>query len=169
MKVVFLSVLLEMVCAAQEVEAQPSVAELSGQWRTVYIVSINLEKLKSNGPFRVYLKKPLSDDELGTVDFYLYARCKGNWEYKHIMGVKQDDGIFAVDYEGENAFEVVHVSKTILVAHNINVDKHGQQTVLIGSFVKVNIEEEGLQKFKQLRQEKGIEEENVVNFIETDD
>ena len=33
--------------------------------------------------------------------------------------------------------------------------------------VKVNIEDESLQKFKELTQEKGIEEENVVNFIET--
>ena len=33
--------------------------------------------------------------------------------------------------------------------------------------VKVNIEEEGLQKFKELMQEKGIDEENVVSFIKT--
>ena len=35
------------------------------------------------------------------------------------------------------------------------------------NFFKVNIEDESLQKFKELTQEKGIEEENVVNFIKT--
>ncbi|XDA90077.1 hypothetical protein R6Z07F_019652 [Ovis aries] len=71
--------------------------------------------------------------------------------------------------EGENVFAVTHASRNILVAHNINVDEHGKKTVLTGLFVKVNIEEEGLQKFKELTQEKGIKEKNVVNFIETGD
>ncbi|KAI4549976.1 hypothetical protein MJT46_019125 [Ovis ammon polii x Ovis aries] len=72
------------------------------------------------------------------------------------------------EYEGENVFAVTHASRNILVAHNINVDEHGKKTVLTGLFVKVNIEEEGLQKFKELTQEKGIKEKNVVNFIETE-
>lgn len=42
--------------------------------------------------------------------------------------------LFSLTGEGENAFEIVHVSKTILVTHNINVDKHGKKTVLIGLF-----------------------------------
>lgn len=32
--------------------------------------------------------------------------------------------------------------------------------------VKLNIEEEALEKFRQLTKEKGIDEKNVVNFIE---
>ena len=40
----------------------------------MYIASSNLEKIKPNGPFRVYLKKLLSDDELGTIHFYFYAK-----------------------------------------------------------------------------------------------
>ncbi|XP_042097888.1 odorant-binding protein-like [Ovis aries] len=169
MKVLFLSLLLGVICAAQEEEAQPSLSELSGQWRTAYIASSNLGKIKPNGPFRVYLQKLLFDDEQGTIDFYFYVKHKGKWEYKHVTGIKQDDGTFAVDYEGENVFAVTHASRNILVAHNINVDEHGKKTVLTGLFVKVNIEEEGLQKFKELTQEKGIKEKNVVNFIETDD
>ena len=27
----------------------------------------------------------------------LFLRHKGNWEYKHVMGIKQADGTFAVD------------------------------------------------------------------------
>ncbi|XP_055249423.1 odorant-binding protein-like [Moschus berezovskii] len=169
MNVLFLSLLLGVACVSQEEEAQPSLSELSGQWRTAYIASSNLEKIKPNGPFRVYLHKLLFDDEQGTVDFYFYVRHKGKWDYKHTTGIKQDDGTYAVDYEGKNVFEVAYASKHVLVAHNNNVDEHGKKTVLTGIFVKPNIEAEGLQKFKELTEKEGIDEKNIVNFIESDD
>ncbi|XP_055249420.1 odorant-binding protein-like [Moschus berezovskii] len=129
MKVLFLSLLLGVVCGAQEEEAQPSFSELSGQWRTAYIASSNLEKIKSNEPFRVYLQKLLFDNKKDTVDVYFYIRDKGKWDYKHVTRMKQDDGAYAVDYEGKNVFEVAYASKHVLVAHNNNVDEHGKKTV----------------------------------------
>ncbi|CAI9180065.1 unnamed protein product [Rangifer tarandus platyrhynchus] len=167
MKVVFLSLLL-VVCAAQEEEAQPSLSELSGQWRTAYLASSNLEKINPNGPFQAYLKKFLFDDEHGTADCYFYGRHMGKWEHKHVTAIKQDDGTYAADYEGKNVFEVAYASKNFLVIHNINVDEHGKKTVLTGLFGSPNIEEEGLQKFKELTEEKGIDEKNIVNFIESE-
>ncbi|XP_020727945.2 odorant-binding protein-like isoform X2 [Odocoileus virginianus] len=98
----------------------------------------------------------------------LFLRHNGKWEHKHVTGIKQDDGAYAADYEGKNVFEVAYVSKNFLVTHNINVDEHGKKTVMTGIFVKPNIEEEGLQKFKELTEEKGIDEKNM-NFIESDD
>nr|XP_020727947.1 odorant-binding protein-like isoform X4 [Odocoileus virginianus texanus] len=130
MKVLFLSLLRVVVCAAQEEEAQPSLSELSGQWRTAYIASSNLEKINPNGPFWAYLQKFLFDDEQGTVDCYFYGRHKAKGEHKHITVIKQDDGTYAADF-------------------------------------KPNIEEEGLQKFKELTEEKGIDEKNM-NFIESE-
>uniref|UniRef100_A0A8C6E5J6 Lipocalin/cytosolic fatty-acid binding domain-containing protein n=1 Tax=Moschus moschiferus TaxID=68415 RepID=A0A8C6E5J6_MOSMO len=158
MNVLFLSLLLGVACVAQE-------EELSGQWRTAYIASSNLEKIKPNGPFRVYLHKLLFDDEQGTVDFYFYVRHKGKWDYKHTTGIKQDDGTYAVDYEGKNVFEVAYASKHVLVAHNNNVDEHGKKTVLTGIFGKGNyFEEEDVKKFKELTREKGIKEQTIVEL-----
>ncbi|KAF4027342.1 hypothetical protein G4228_018688 [Cervus hanglu yarkandensis] len=137
MKVLFLSLLLFVVCAAQEEEAQPSLSELSGQWRTAYIASSNLEKINPNGPFRVYLQKVLFDDEQGTLDFYV--RHEGKWEHKHVMGIKQEDGTYAADYEGKNIFEVAYASKKFMVTHNINVDEHGKKTVMTGLFGSYDI------------------------------
>ncbi|KAM7226003.1 hypothetical protein CapIbe_023980 [Capra ibex] len=98
------------------------------------------------------------------------------------MGIKQDDGTYAADYEVENVFDILYASNNVLVAHNINVDEHGKKTVLTGLFgsyeillftrtrsFKPNIEEEGLQKFQELMEEKGIDEKNIMNFIESDD
>ncbi|CAM9217248.1 unnamed protein product [Rangifer tarandus platyrhynchus] len=168
MKVLFLTLLLAVVCAAQEEEAEQSLSELSGQWRTVYIGSTNPEKIQENGPFRTYFRKLVFDDEKGTVDFYFYVKRNGKWKKVHVTGKKQDDGTFAVEYEGQNEFKVISVSKTHLVAHDINVDEDGKRTELTGLFVKLNVEEEALEKFRQLTKEKGIDGKNVVNFIENE-
>ncbi|OWJ99551.1 hypothetical protein Celaphus_00010175, partial [Cervus elaphus hippelaphus] len=154
MKVLFLTLFLAVVCAAQDEEAEQSLSEvpgtLSGQWRTVYIGSTNPKKIQENGPFRTYFRKLVFDDEKGTVDFYFYVNtCRR----RHLN-------------EGQNEFKVISVSKTHLVAHNVNVDDDGNRTELTGLFVKLNFEEEGLEKFRQLTEQKGIEEKNVVNFIE---
>ncbi|KAB0341702.1 hypothetical protein FD754_018628 [Muntiacus muntjak] len=168
MKVLFLTLLLAVVCAAQE-EAEQSLSEFSGQWRTVYIGSTNPEKIQENGPFRTYFRKLVFDDEKGTVDFYFYVKRNGKWKDVHVTGTKQDDGTFAVEYEGQNEFKVISVSETHLVAQNVNVDEQGKRTELTGLFVKLNVEEEGLEKFRQLTEEKGIDKKNVVNFIENED
>ena len=42
--------------------------------------------------------------------------------------------ILSLTDEGQNVFKIVSLSKTHLVAHNINVDKHGQKTELTGLF-----------------------------------
>ena len=42
--------------------------------------------------------------------------------------------ILSLTDEGRNVFKVVSVSRTHLVAHNINVDKHGKKTELTGLF-----------------------------------
>ncbi|XP_043315194.1 odorant-binding protein-like [Cervus canadensis] len=169
MKVLFLTLFLAVVCAAQEEEAEQSLSELSGQWRTVYIGSTNPKKIQENGPFRTYFRKLVFDDEKGTVDFYFYVKRNGKWKDVHVTGTKLDGGTFAVEYEGQNEFKVISVSKTHLVAHNVNVDDDGNRTELTGLFVKLNVEEEGLEKFRQLTEQKGIEEKNVVNFIENED
>ncbi|XP_040121308.1 odorant-binding protein-like [Oryx dammah] len=166
MKVLFLTLLLGVVCAAQEEEAEQNLSEASGQWRTVYIGSTDPEKIQENGPFRTYFRKLVFDDEKGTVDFYFYVKRNGKWKNVHVRGTKQEDGTYAVDYEGQNAFKVISMSKTHLVAHDINVDKHGKKTELTGLFVKLNVEDEDLEKFRKLTEDKGIDKKNVVNFIE---
>ncbi|KAJ1057371.1 hypothetical protein K5549_021996 [Capra hircus] len=95
---------------------------------------------------------------------YFFLINQGKWENKHVMGIKQDDGTYAADYEVENVFDILYASDNVLVAHNINVDEHGKKTVLTGLFVKPNIEEEGLQKFQELMEEKGIDEKKYHEF-----
>uniref|UniRef100_A0A452FZ66 Lipocalin/cytosolic fatty-acid binding domain-containing protein n=1 Tax=Capra hircus TaxID=9925 RepID=A0A452FZ66_CAPHI len=94
---------------------------------------------------------------------YFFLINQGKWENKHVMGIKQDDGTYAADYEVENVFDILYASDNVLVAHN-NVDEHGKKTVLTGLFVKPNIEEEGLQKFQELMEEKGTDEKKYREF-----
>nr|P07435.2 RecName: Full=Odorant-binding protein; Short=OBP; AltName: Full=Olfactory mucosa pyrazine-binding protein [Bos taurus] len=154
---------------AQEEEAEQNLSELSGPWRTVYIGSTNPEKIQENGPFRTYFRELVFDDEKGTVDFYFSVKRDGKWKNVHVKATKQDDGTYVADYEGQNVFKIVSLSRTHLVAHNINVDKHGQTTELTELFVKLNVEDEDLEKFWKLTEDKGIDKKNVVNFLENED
>ncbi|XP_042097887.1 odorant-binding protein-like isoform X2 [Ovis aries] len=166
MKVLFLTLLLGVVCAAQEKEVEQNPSELSGQWRTVYIGSTDPEKIQEDGPFRTYFHKIVFDDEKGTVDFYFYVKQNGKWKNVHVTGTKQDDGTYSVEYEGQNEFKVLSVSKTHLVAHNFNVDKQGKETELTGLFVKFNVEDEDedLEKFRT--EDQGSDRKYVVTFAE---
>ncbi|XDB67178.1 hypothetical protein AB1E18_019602 [Capra hircus] len=126
----------------------------------------------------------------------------GKWKNVYVMGTKQDDGTYSVEYEGQNEFKVLSVSKTHLVAHNFNVDKQGKETELTGLFVKFNVEDEdedlekfrtedqgsdrkyvvtfaenvkgsdvedeGLEKFKEFARKRGIKEENIVDIKKSD-
>uniref|UniRef100_A0A8C6E5P2 Lipocalin/cytosolic fatty-acid binding domain-containing protein n=1 Tax=Moschus moschiferus TaxID=68415 RepID=A0A8C6E5P2_MOSMO len=168
MKVLFLTLLLGVVCAAQAKEAEQNLSELSDQWRTVYMGSTNPEKIQENGPFRTYFRKVVFHDEKGTVDLYFYVKRNGKWKNVHVAGTKKDDGTFAIDYEGQNEFKVISASETHLVAQNVNVDESGKKTEFTGLFVKLNIEAKEVEKFRKLTKAKGIKEKNVVNFIEND-
>ncbi|KAI4549978.1 hypothetical protein MJT46_019127 [Ovis ammon polii x Ovis aries] len=150
----------------QLIPALPQDTKLSGQWRTVYIGSTDPEKIQEDGPFRTYFHKIVFDDEKGTVDFYFYVKQNGKWKNVHVTGTKQDDGTYSVEYEGQNEFKVLSVSKTHLVAHNFNVDKQGKETELTGLFVKFNVEDEDedLEKFRT--EDQGSDRKYVVTFAE---
>ncbi|KAG5193248.1 hypothetical protein JEQ12_019609 [Ovis aries] len=150
----------------QLIPALPQDTKLSGQWRTVYIGSTDPEKIQEDGPFRTYFHKIVFDDEKGTVDLYFYVKQNGKWKNVHVTGTKQDDGTYSVEYEGQNEFKVLSVSKTHLVAHNFNVDKQGKETELTGLFVKFNVEDEDedLEKFRT--EDQGSDRKYVVTFAE---
>ncbi|MXQ84084.1 hypothetical protein E5288_WYG012046 [Bos mutus] len=144
---------------------------LSGKWRTVYIASTIPDKTAENGPFRAYLCYLVFDDEQGTVDFYFYVKLNGEWVAKHVMGKKTKNNTYVVEYEGENKFEVIYASDTVLVVSVVNKDKNKKcgEIQLAAIFVKVNdIEEKALEMFKELLKLKGIEEKYIVNFFESD-
>nr|XP_025126507.1 odorant-binding protein-like [Bubalus bubalis] len=172
MKVLLLSLLLGLVCDAQEADDQKGLSQLSGKWITVFIASTIPEKIAENGPFRAYLCYLVFDDEQGTVDFYFYVKLNGEWVAKHVTGKKTKHNTYVVEYEGENKFEVIYASDTVLVVSVVNKDKNKRcgEIQLAAIFVKVNdIEEKALEIFKELLKLKGIEEKYIVNFFKSGD
>ncbi|KAM7231379.1 hypothetical protein CapIbe_017824 [Capra ibex] len=124
--------------------------------------------IAENGPFRAHLCYLVFDDEQGTVDFYFYVKLNGEWVAKHVTGQKTENNTYVVEYEGENKFEVIYASDTVLVVSVVNKDKNKKcgEIQLAGIFVKVNdIEEKALEIFKELLKLKGIEEKYIVNFF----
>ncbi|KAI4561431.1 hypothetical protein MJT46_012121 [Ovis ammon polii x Ovis aries] len=98
----------------------------------------------------------------------IYAGLNGEWVAKHVTGQKTENNTYVVEYEGENKFEVIYASDTVLVVSVVNKDKNKKcgEIQLAGIFVKVNdIEEKALEIFKELLKLKGIEEKYIVNFF----
>uniref|UniRef100_A0A8C6E8B9 Lipocalin/cytosolic fatty-acid binding domain-containing protein n=1 Tax=Moschus moschiferus TaxID=68415 RepID=A0A8C6E8B9_MOSMO len=153
MKVLFLSLLLgavwEFCC------------QLSGQWRTVYIASSNLEKIKPNGQLLLKAMGLLANIYISR--FFITAP-----KYiSNFTGVVYMHLSLSLTDEGKNVFEVTHASGNILVAHNINVDEHGKKTALTGLFGTYdNLLLTDFERFKEETRDKGIPEENIVNFID---
>ncbi|XDC88478.1 hypothetical protein R6Z07F_019651 [Ovis aries] len=186
MKVLFLTLLLGVVCAAQEEEAEQSVAELSGEWRTVYFGSSCTEKTAdttANGTTRLYVCKVVFNSDEGTVEIYLcveefphvlinplnmFLRLNGKWEKITVTGKKEDDNTYIFEYEGTKRLKVAYLSDTVLILCVFNVDEQGVETpcaVILA--VKISVNQEVMDIFNKLISEKDIKEENVVNFIES--
>ncbi|KAJ1057418.1 hypothetical protein K5549_022087, partial [Capra hircus] len=110
MKALFLTLLLCLVCGAQEEEAEQSALELSGKWITVYLASTNPEKIAENGPFRIKFLKIEAGDAKNTIIFEFCIKRDGKWEIVRITGKKEDDNTYVFEYEGTTKFIVIYAS-----------------------------------------------------------
>ncbi|MXQ95107.1 hypothetical protein E5288_WYG018554 [Bos mutus] len=73
MKAVFLTLLLGLVCAAQETPAETEASEITGDWNTIYMAVDNKEKIEQGGPLRGYIRhfECINNCEQLSVTFYV--------------------------------------------------------------------------------------------------
>ncbi|KAI4535930.1 hypothetical protein MG293_014257 [Ovis ammon polii] len=145
MKVLVLSLLLGLVCDAQEADDQKTLSQ-------------------TGEPPKLHWHQLIK----GKRDTAERKGLNGEWVAKHVTGQKTENNTYVVEYEGENKFEVIYASDTVLVVSVVNKDKNKKcgEIQLAGIFVKVNdIEEKALEIFKELLKLKGIEEKYIVNFF----
>ncbi|KAF5920755.1 hypothetical protein HPG69_010289 [Diceros bicornis minor] len=67
---------------------------------------------------------------------------------------------------GINGFKILDLSENAMIGYILNVDEEGLVTKIIALLGKGNdINEEDIEKFKELTRQRGIPEENIVNII----
>nr|XP_020726245.1 odorant-binding protein-like [Odocoileus virginianus texanus] len=78
--------------------------------------------------------------------------------------------LFSLTDAGQNEGRPLHVSHNSVIGYVINVDEEGNETDLIGIIgTDDEISDSDFERFKEETRDKGIPEENIVNFIDNDD
>uniref|UniRef100_A0A8C6E5X5 Lipocalin/cytosolic fatty-acid binding domain-containing protein n=1 Tax=Moschus moschiferus TaxID=68415 RepID=A0A8C6E5X5_MOSMO len=124
---------------------------------THYIAASNKEKITENGPFHIYFRYIEFDEGDGTVDAEFYLK-KGSM---YVSFLSHTDA-------GQNEVQILHVSKSSIIGHVKNVDEDGNETDVVG-IINDKLSDSDFERFKEETKQKGIPEENIVNFIDNDD
>ncbi|XP_043315957.1 allergen Bos d 2-like isoform X1 [Cervus elaphus] len=168
MKAVFLTLLLGLVCAAQEAPAQPEASEITGNWYTIYMAADNKEKIEEGGPLRVYFRRfeCIDNCEKLSISFILtnYDSCT----LITVVAQRGEGNVYHVDYMGKNSVQLIPVSQTMLVfyAQNFDGEKTTKVTYAVGK--GDSLSQEDIQKYEEMNNEKGIPNENTEDGAHTD-
>ncbi|XP_043316025.1 odorant-binding protein-like [Cervus canadensis] len=168
MKLLLFSLVLGLLYAGQG-EAQLFLKPFSGEWRTLYIASSNIEKITEDGPFHIYARY-IQFNADNTVDIDFYIKSNGECIKKHVTAQPQQNFTYTSEYAGQSEGRPLHVSHHSIIGHVFNVDEEGNETNLVGIIgTDDEISDSDFERFKEETRDKGIPEENIVNFIDNDD
>ncbi|XP_052518754.1 odorant-binding protein-like [Budorcas taxicolor] len=167
MKALLCSLVLGLLVASQG-EAHGENSQFTGRWLNYYTAANNIEKITEGGPFYAFMRYIEFDEENGTIVMHFYVKENGECLEKYVSGTKEGN-FYAVDYAGHSEFQLISGDENTLLTHTVNVDEHGKETELVQFFgTGNNVESQDKEEYYNAVREKGIPEENIVNFIDID-
>ncbi|XP_010830562.1 PREDICTED: allergen Bos d 2-like [Bison bison bison] len=169
MKILFLSLVLVLVCAAQETPAEIDPSKVVGQWRTIYAAADNKEKIVEGGPLRCYNRQIECINNCEQLSLSFYIKSDGTCQFFSEVLQRQEGGVYFIEFEGKIYLQIIHVTDNILVFYYENDDGEKITKVTEGSAKGTSFTPEEFQKYQQLNNERGIPNENIENIIKTDD
>lgn len=99
----------------------------------------------------------------------LILSSNGQCSETTVVGYKQEDGNFKTQFEGNNTFKTVIITKEVLVFTNKNVDRDGLETRLIYVVGKGDkLSHENNARIEELAKEQKIPTENIREVLSTD-
>ncbi|XP_069429493.1 allergen Bos d 2-like [Ovis canadensis] len=167
MKVLLLSLVLVLVCAAQETPAEIDPSKVTGEWRTIYSAADNEEKIVEGGPLRCYNRKIECTDDCEHLSISFYVKFDGRCQFFSGVLKRQEGGVYFIEFEGANYLQIIHVSDNILVLYFENDDGQKITKLTEGCAKGTSFTQEEFQKYQQLNTERGIPNENIEHVIET--
>uniref|UniRef100_A0A4W2FMH7 Allergen Bos d 2-like n=1 Tax=Bos indicus x Bos taurus TaxID=30522 RepID=A0A4W2FMH7_BOBOX len=173
MKILFLSLVLLVVCAAQETPAEIDPSKVVGEWRTIYAAADNKEKIVEGGPLRCYNRHIECINNCEQLSLSFYIKSDGTCQFFSGVLQRQEGGVYFIEWEysieGKIYLQIIHVTDNILVFYYENDDGEKITKVTEGSAKGTSFTPEEFQKYQQLNNERGIPNENIENIVETDD
>nr|XP_025132193.1 odorant-binding protein-like [Bubalus bubalis] len=166
MKGLLFTLVLGLLAASQGDVIDAS--QFTGKWLTHFIAADNIDKITEGAPFHIFMRYMEFDEENGTIHFHFYIKKNGECIEKYVSGLKKEN-IYVIDYAGHNEFQVISGDENTLITHNLNVDEDGSETEMVGLFgLSDDVDPNREDEFKNAVREKGIPEENILNFIYND-
>ncbi|XP_030616372.1 allergen Bos d 2-like [Delphinapterus leucas] len=131
-----------LACADQEPPSEEALSKITGEWRTIYIASDDVDKTHENGPLRGHIHR---------------TECSNNCETTYIT------------FYTKNYFQLIIVSKNMLViyAESIDEDKTTHLTEAWNPAKGRSLSEEEFNKFEELTKDKRVPTENTEDVIAT--
>ncbi|KAJ1057391.1 hypothetical protein K5549_022016 [Capra hircus] len=167
MKTVFLTLLLGLVCAAQEAPAELDPSQITGDWRSILTAADNKEKIEEEGPLRAYIHWLECIDSCSSLSIKFYAKFPKQCTRLSAVA-ERERGVYQVGYMGSNFFELIPVSENSLAIYSENFDgvKVTKVTQLLAKGDGAT--EEEIQHYEELNKERGIPPEHIEDLTQTD-
>ncbi|XP_060992599.1 allergen Bos d 2-like [Dama dama] len=167
MKVVFLTLLLGLICAAQEAPAELDPSEITGDWHSVLTAADNKEKIEEGGPLRAYIRRLECNDTCSSIGIKFYVKVDRTCLLFTEVAKRQEGDIYVTKCKGKNALQLIHVSDNMVVNYVENDDGDKITKMTEGVAKENSFTQEGLQKYQELNNENGVPNENTENLIKT--
>ncbi|KAI5939287.1 Epididymal-specific lipocalin-9 [Manis javanica] len=170
MQILLLTLVLGLVCAAQEQPVPQNDVLISIELNTLQMAASNKGKITDGGPFHAYVRQIELNPQNGKIFFRFFVKENGECVRKVSEGKKTEDDVYKIKYSGENEFKILYKNENAMIAEIKNTDAEGMETNLIALFGKESdISEETVAKFRKITADMGIPEDNIVNIISSDD
>ncbi|KAB0372052.1 hypothetical protein FD755_015844 [Muntiacus reevesi] len=168
MKTVLLTLLLGLVCAAQEAPAELEPSQITGDWRSILTAADNKEKIEEGGLLRAYVRQFECSDRCSSLSIKFYVKIQGECTLVNIVAQRKGD-VYHVGYMGANFFEMLPISDSTLAIYGENSD--GVKTTKVTQLLakEDGVTQEDIQQYEELNKERGIPTENIEDLTETDD
>ncbi|KAM9669234.1 odorant-binding protein-like [Dama dama] len=194
MKVLLLSAVLGLLYAGLG-EAQLLLVPFSGAWKTHYLAASNKDIITEGGPFHIYLRHvQFHPNDTVDIDFYVKANDKGEkqkslpsrtglfqeltprsvwWGVVSLIRHSTDsDLVDALEPASSN--DTAHTSESLYSTKEKPLQQEASVPLMeSGPRVQTSkgdkTSDRRYQKFKKETTDRGIPEENIVNFIDNDD
>ncbi|ELR56494.1 hypothetical protein M91_02833, partial [Bos mutus] len=168
MKTVFLTLLLGLVCAAQEAPAEIDPSQITGDWHSILMAADNIQKIEEGGPLRAYIRQLECTDRCSSLSVNLYAKFPSQCTFLNVVAEREGD-VYHVGYMGSNFFELIPVSENTLAVYGENFDgvKSTKVTQLLAKGDHAT--QEDIQQYEELNRERGIPIEHIEDLTQTDD
>ncbi|XP_003508000.1 odorant-binding protein-like isoform X1 [Cricetulus griseus] len=145
-----------------------ALSELEGHWVSTAIGADNVEKIANQGTMRLYARQIICHEECDKLEITFYVNLNGQCSETTVIGYKQEDGNYRTQFEGDNIFKPMVITKEFLVFISKNVDRDGLETHLLFALGKgQTLKNDQYGRLEELAKEQKIPPENIREVLTT--